>query len=62
MEARKFIKSVKFRLENYKTEFIEKQKSIQKSNPNFEIKNSKFNFFTRIIHNNIGIEFTKSNL
>ena len=44
IEARKFIKSMQFRLESYKSEFIDKQKSIQKSNPNFEIKNAKFNY------------------
>ncbi len=54
---------MQFRLDNYKNEFIDKQKSIQRSNPNFEIKNSKFNFFTKIISNqNIGIEFHKPNL
>jgi hypothetical protein len=54
---------MQFRLESYKNEFIEKQKSIQKCNPNFEIKNSKYNFFTRINSNqNIGVEFHKPNL
>lgn len=54
---------MQFRLESYKTEFVDKQKSIQKSNPNFEIRNSKFNFFTKIISNqNLGIEFTKPDL
>jgi hypothetical protein len=63
IEARKIIKSMQFRLENYKSEFVEKQKSIERSNPNFEIKNSKFNFFSKIVSNqNIGIEFNKPNL
>jgi hypothetical protein len=54
---------MQFRLENYKNEFVEKQKSIQNSNPNFEIKNSKYNFFTKIVSTNyIAIEFNKPNL
>ena len=62
-EARRIIKSIQYRLDCYKNEFIEKQKSIQKSNPNFEIKNAKNNFFTRINSNqNIGLEFHKPNL
>lgn len=51
------------RLEAYKTEFVEKKKVIQKSNPNFEIKNSKTSFFTRLNSNlNIGVEFNKPDL
>jgi hypothetical protein len=63
IEAKKVIKSMQFRLESYKNDFIEKQKAIQRSNPNFEIQNSKFGFFTKIVNNaNVGIEFHKPNL
>jgi hypothetical protein len=63
LEARKIIKSMQFRLENYKSEFVEKQKAIQKSNPNFEIRNSKFNFYSKVVSNHkLAIEFHKPNL
>jgi hypothetical protein len=54
---------MQFRLEGYKAEFVEKQKAIQRSNPNFEIQNSKFAFFTKVLSNvNFAIEFLKPNL
>lgn len=63
LDARQIIKTIQFRLEEYKKDFIIKQKAIQTNNPNFEIKNSKNNFYSRVHSNKkIGIEFTKPNL
>jgi hypothetical protein len=63
IEAKKIIKSMQFRLESYKNDFIEKQKAIQRTNANFEIQNSKFNFFTKLLNNgSIAVEFNKPNL
>ncbi len=63
IETRKIIKSIQFRLENYKQDFLEKQAVFQKANPNLEMRNSKVNFFTKIQSSlNIGIEFSTPNL
>jgi hypothetical protein len=63
LEAKKIIKTLQFRIEEYKKEFISKQKAIQLSNPNLEIKNSKNNFFAKVCCNQkIGVEFNKPNL
>jgi hypothetical protein len=63
MEAKKIIKTIQFRLEDYKKEFLEKQKAIQTNNPGYELKNSKNNFFSRVnMNKKIGIEFNKPNL
>jgi hypothetical protein len=62
-DGKTLIKSFQHRLRRHQEEFIEKAEMIQKNNPNFEIKNSKFNFFTKLNSNqNIGIEFVKPNL
>ena len=62
-EGKRFIKSIQYRIEEHKSKFIEKQLTIQKTNPNVEIKNSKNSFFTKVIgNNNIGIEFSKNKL
>ena len=63
IDAKKIIKTIQFRLEDYKREFMDKQRAIQLNNPNFELKNSKNNFYARVNTNNkIGIEFNKPNL
>ena len=59
MEMRKFIKSMQFRLETFRSENREKNSS--KSNTNEKI--NKNIFYTKILSNtNIGIEFYKPSL
>ena len=56
-------RSIMYRLAEYKSEFLERQKQIRMSNPGFDIQNSKKRFFARLENNpDIGIEFFLPNL
>lgn len=70
VEYRKFIKSIQFRLQNYKNQILNKKKYNNKHSKNQFTKNNNItegnkdiSFYAKILSNiNIGIEFTKASL
>lgn len=63
MSGDEVVKSIADRIQEYKYEFLEKQRQIRISNPGFDIQNSKTSFFVRLESNkDIGILFSLPNL